>query len=255
MEKERKIALITGGSRGIGKETAKVFSSQGIKVVLVSKSQENLKKTRDEINSPLIEIFPCDVTDIGQVKYTVNKVYENFSKIDILVNSAGISKLTLLDEDNYDNWKAQIDVNLMGTCYFSREVYLKMKQKNSGRIINISSVYGLIGGEGYSAYCASKHAIIGLTKSMALEAAKYNITINAICPGWVETDMFENDMEEMAIAYRIEKEVLIEDEKFAVPLKNFTDPKDIAELAMFLTTDAAKNITGQAVNISGGLAI
>jgi len=130
-----------------------------------------------------------------------------------------------------------------------------MKNNSSGRIINISSVYGLIGGIGYSAYCASKHGVIGLTKALALEMAPYKITVNAICPAWVETDMFENDMNEMSEIYKIEKDILISDEKMAIPLQSFISVEEISDLVIYLSSDSAKNITGQALNISGGLAI
>ncbi len=255
-EKLKKVVVVTGGSRGIGKETGKLFADNGYKVILISKNEKKLLAAKPEF--PLesaVETYVCDVTDIEQVKKTVNEINIKNPQVDVLINNAGISKLTLLEEENYLAWKQQIDVNLSGTYYFSREIFLKMKDFNHGRIINISSVYGLIGGEGYSAYCASKHGVIGLTKSLALEMAKYNITVNAICPGWVETDMFNNDMEEMSKAYLIEKEFLIEDEKMAIPLKNFTSMEDIARLGLYLASDAAKNITGQAINISGGLAI
>jgi 3-hydroxybutyrate dehydrogenase len=253
-ENNEKVVVITGGSRGIGKETGKIFAAGNYKVILISKSEENLLKAKTEFTSE-IQTYICDVSDIEQVKQTVNKISEKYSKIDVLINNAGISKLTLLEEENYTAWKQQIDVNLLGTYYFSREVFLIMKPFMSGRIINISSVYGLIGGEGYSAYCSAKHGVIGLTKSLALEMAKYNITVNAICPGWVETDMFENDMYEISKAYGIDKELLAEEEKMAVPLKNFTSMEDIASLSLYLASESAKNITGQAINISGGLGI
>lgn len=250
-----KFAIVTGGSRGIGKEITKKLLESGYQVTIISKKTENLKKTVDEINNINLDSFTCDVSNIEQVKSTVQNIYNKYQKIDLLVNSAGISKLNLLETEDYQAWKNQIDINLSGTFYFSREAILKMKDNFSGRIINISSVYGLIGGEGYSAYCASKHGVIGLTKALALETAKYNITVNAICPGWVETDMFDNDMNEISLAYNIEKEVIIEDEKMAVPLKSFTEVEDIANLVLYLASDSSKNITGQAINISGGLAV
>ncbi|MBC7475538.1 MAG: SDR family oxidoreductase [Candidatus Sericytochromatia bacterium] len=250
-----KVAIITGGSRGIGKSIGLELFKSCYKVILVAKNLDKLQKIK--IDFPEIEIYQCDVSDILQVKETVNNIYQKFSSIDLLVNNAGISKLTLLENENYDDWHQQININLSGTYYFSREVFLKMilSKNSSGRIINIASVYGLIGGEGYSAYGASKHGVIGLTKSLALEMAKYNITVNAICPGWVETDMFDKDMEELSDAYNIDKNSIIENEKLSVPLKNFTSKEDISQLVVYLASDAAKNITGQAINISGGLAI
>lgn len=252
-----KVCIITGGSRGIGKGIAKIFLEKGYKVAIVSKNSDSLTKAKfyfDELNL-YPSFFECDISNPITVKETVNAIYSTFGQIDILVNSAGISKLTMLEEDCFDEWKKQIDINLSGTFYFSKEVFMNMKNNNSGSIINISSVYGLIGGEGYSAYCASKHGVIGVTKAMALECAKYNINVNAICPGWVETDMFDSDMSELSEKYGIEKEFLVSDELNAIPLKRFSSIEEVSELAYFLSSDKAKNITGQAINISGGLAI
>jgi len=252
-----KTVLITGGSRGIGKSIAEKFAKKNYNVVIVSKSIENLEKTKKEFleKSLNLDVYSCDVTDIKQVKEVVSNVYNKFSSIDILVNSAGVSFINLLEDDDYSKWHKQIDTNLTGTFYFSKEVFKKMKNNSSGRIINISSVYGLIGGIGYSAYCASKHGVIGLTKALALEMAPYKITVNAICPAWVETDMLENDMNEMSEIYKIEKDILISDEKMAIPLQSFISVEEISDLVIYLSSDSAKNITGQALNISGGLAI
>jgi 3-hydroxybutyrate dehydrogenase len=252
-----KVVLITGGSRGIGKATGKSFARNGYKVILIARSSENLKLAKAEFSDENLsaEIYQCDIGAINQVKKTVEDIYTAFGKIDILINNAGLSKLTPIETENYSAWQEQININLNGAYYFSREAFLKMKNNNSGRIINISSVYGLIGGEGYSAYCASKHGLIGLTKALALEMAKYNITVNAICPGWVKTDMFEHDMNELAEFYGLDKEIIIAEEQIAVPLKKFTTVGEIADLALYLASETAGNITGEAINISGGLAI
>lgn len=260
--KTKKTVLISGGSRGIGKACARLFARNDYKVIICSKNQNNLEKARSELNNIFtdISVYRCDVSDSARVRLTVNNIYKEFSGIDVLINSAGISKLNRLeenDEENYQKWHEHLNVNLSGAYYFSREIFLKMKEQNKpGRIINISSVYGLIGGEGYSAYCATKHGLIGMTKSMALEMAPYNITVNAICPGWVEdTDMFEKDMQDLSDTYNIDKDLLIEEEKNAVPLKSFLKSEEIADLALYLASEAAKNISGQAINISGGLAV
>lgn len=252
-----KTVLITGGSRGIGKTVAKKFAQHDFKVFIISKNQQNLLNTQKEFlaESLNVDIAVCDIKKTAEIKNTVKEIFSKTESIDILINCAGISSITPSEEENYEKWFEQIQVNLFGTYVFSRECFLKMKEKNFGRIINLSSIYGLEGGEIYSAYCASKHGVNGLTKSMALEFAKYNITVNAICPGWVETDMFNTDMNELSNYYGIEKEELISSELGGIPSGQFTSADEIADLARFLATDSAKNITGQLLNISGGLAI
>ncbi|MFN8671578.1 MAG: SDR family oxidoreductase [Candidatus Sericytochromatia bacterium] len=258
-----KTVIITGASRGIGKAIAKKFYQNSYNIALVSKNITNLEKAKTDLKSAFtdinsqIELFTCDLKNIAEIKNTVNKVANIFDTIDILINSAGISYLTPSIEQNYEKWMEQIQVNLTGAYIFSNETFLKMKDNSNSnkRIINISSIYGLIGGEGYSAYCASKHGLNGLTKSLALEYASYGITVNSICPAWVKTDMFEHDMEEIANYYNIEKELLIEDEINAVPSKKFTTVEEISDLCFFLASNSASNITGQNINISGGLDI
>jgi NAD(P)-dependent dehydrogenase (short-subunit alcohol dehydrogenase family) len=254
---KKKVVLITGGSRGIGKAAGKAFARNGFQVALVSKNPENLINAQEEFQAEGLEagIFQCDAGEISQVKRTVENIYREYSGIDVLINNAGLSKLTPLEAEDYAAWQEIININLAGAYYFSREVFLKMKQQNSGRIINISSVYGLTGGEGYSAYCASKHGLIGLTRALALEMAKNHITVNAICPGWVETDMFEHDMDELSNFYGLDRDIIIAEEKIAVPLKKFTTVEEVADLALYLASNSAKNITGESINISGGLAI
>lgn len=253
-----KYALVTGASRGIGANITLTLLADNYFVFVISQNINNLEKfteNNQRYKNNFLTIN-TDVSNINQVKKAFEIIKEKTSQLDILVNCAGVSKLNLLDnQSEEDTWHNQININLTGTYYFSKNAYLMMKENNFGRIINISSVYGLIGGEGYSAYCASKHGVIGLTKAMALESAKYNITVNAICPGWVETDMFDNDMQELSDEYGIDKNDLIQDEKISVPTKNFTTVKEISDLVKYLITDSAKNITGQAINISGGLAI
>lgn len=253
----KKTVLITGGSRGIGKAIAKRFCEKNFNVFIISKNEKNLISTQKEflLADLNVNIETCDIKKIEQIKTTVTKIFEKTSSIDILINCAGVSSITPSEEENYEKWFEQVQVNLFGTYIFSRECFLKMKEKNYGRIINLSSIYGLEGGEIYSAYCASKHGVNGLTKSMALEFAKYNITVNAICPAWVDTNMFDNDMKELSEYYGIEKDELISSELVGIPSGKFTSPEEIADLSLFLVTESARNITGQLLNISGGLAI
>jgi len=250
-----KFAIVTGGSRGIGKEITRELLNNSFFVFVISKTSKSTDLFEDEFKECKDNFLTLntDISNLDSVLNCYKVISKKTSKIDVLINNAGVSKLTLIGKDNYDSWNNQINTNLNGTYYMSKEVYPLMKNNNTGRIINISSVYGLIGGEGYSAYCASKHGVIGLTKSMALELATNNITVNAVCPGWVETDMLKNDFEELSQEYSIDKDSLIEDEKISVPTKHFTTVNEISQLVMYLISESAKNITGQAINISGGL--
>lgn len=252
-----KYILVTGASRGIGKDIALSFIKKGYFTFLISRNKNNLNLLENELQDYKNNFLSiaCDVSNLEDVKSVFKSVEEITDKLDILVNSAGISKLTSIEDNNYNDWDSQININLNGTYYFSKEGFRLLKKSESGRIINIASVYGLMGAENCSAYCASKHAVIGLTKAMALDCAKYNITVNAICPGWVETDMFHNDMNELAEKFNIDKDILIEEEKAYVPTKHFTTTSEITDLINYLILDSAKNITGQAINISGGIFI
>ena len=252
-----KFAVVTGGTRGIGKEITKSLIVNNFFVFIISKNSQSIAVFKDEFQN-FKDNFLTIIADVSNLESVINAfklISAKTNQISVLINNAGVSKLTLIDKENYNDWHNQINVNLNGTFYMSKEVYPLMKNNGYGRIINISSIYGLIGGEGYSAYCASKHGVIGLTKAMALECAANNITVNAICPGWVETDMFNQDFNEISEEYGIAKAELVNQEKIFVPTKRFTTVKEISDLVIYLISDSAKNITGQAINISGGLAV
>ncbi|GIW21995.1 MAG: 3-oxoacyl-ACP reductase [Candidatus Sericytochromatia bacterium] len=249
--------IITGGSRGIGKSISEKFLKENYKVIIVFKNRTNLEYISNYFKSKNFypEFFIFDISNLEEVKKNMEVIFYRYSP-SILINNASISHFTPLEDDNYDFWNNIINTNLSGNYFMSKEFLKRLiKSSKSGNLINIGSYYSSYGGIGFSAYSASKHGIIGLTKSFALEVAKYNIRVNAICPAWVETDMFENDIKEICNYYGINKDEFIISEKNSIPLRQFTDKDDIAELCFFLCSDSSKNITGQVFNINGGLGI
>ncbi len=240
-----KIALITGASRGIGRAIALKFAGLGADIAVVyagneEKAQEVVSLARD--CGVRAEAFKCDVSDFAAVKQTVDDIKNKLGPVDILVNNAGITKDGLImnmKEEAFDN---VVDTNLKGAFNMIRHCSPMLIRKKSGRIINISSVAGLIGNPGQANYAASKAGLIGLTKSVARELALRNITCNAIAPGFVQTDMAENIIQDNPLLA-------------SIPLGRVGQPEEIAELAAFLAQDGANYITGEVIRIDGGLAM
>lgn len=243
-----KIVLITGASGGIGTEVTKRFASEGAKIVLVGRTKEKLEKTAKdlELNSDDYLIVHADVTKESDVENYVKKTMEHFGRIDVFVNNAGIeSKYETIMETDSDAMSKVLDVNLKGVYYGLKHVLKVMTNQESGSIINTASVAGLIGFPNMAPYVASKHAVIGLTKTAALEVANYKVRVNAICPAPVDTQMME-DIEEAGGMSR-------EDFSSSIPLGRYAEPKEIASLIAFLASDDASFITGSAYPIDGAM--
>jgi acetoacetyl-CoA reductase len=237
-------ALITGSSRGIGKAIAVEFASLGMSLVLNYFDRENeaIELAQELHNRGLnVLAIKADVSDRTQVKMMVEKSVEKFGKINILVNNAGITLDKTIKNLSYDDWDSVISVNLDGVFNVTKEVLPFMVPLGSGHIINISSVIGQTGAIGQSNYSASKAGIIGFSKSCSLELARYGITVNAICPGYIETDML-----------RAVPEDILEKIKHKIPLRRFGRPEEVAKLIRFLVTEG-DYITGQCININGGV--
>jgi NAD(P)-dependent dehydrogenase (short-subunit alcohol dehydrogenase family) len=252
-----KTVIITGGNRGIGKAISEIFLEKNYNVIIIFKNKNRLNEVQEYFISknynPVFVIF--DISNLNEVKNNLDYIFKNYNP-DILINNAGVSHFTPLEDDNYQAWYEIINTNLSSNYYMTKEFLKRIIQVNKrARVINIGSYYSSYGGSGFSAYAASKHGIVGLTKSFALEVAKYDITINSICPAWVETDMLENDINEISKYYNISKEEFINHEKSSIPLGRFTDKNDIAEFCLFLCSEYSKNITGQVFHINGGLGI
>ena len=241
-----KVALITGSARGIGKAIALELANHGAKIVIndilpkneIDKTLEEIRKSDDQAIG-----IRADITIFKEVESMVKEIINKFGKIDILVNNAGIIRDSLLIRMKEEDWDAVININLKGTFNCSKTVAKHMmRQKSGGKIVNISSVIGLVGNIGQANYAASKAGIIGLTKSIAKELALRNINVNAIAPGFIETDMTK----------RLSEKV-IKDLQQQIPLKRLGTVKDIAKVVYFLVSDNANYITGQVINVDGGM--
>jgi 3-oxoacyl-[acyl-carrier protein] reductase len=241
---ENKVAIITGASRGIGKVIAEETAKAGAKTVCVSRSLSDVEKVAKYINEQGFTAIAmaCDITNGEQYQELVKSVNEKFGSIDILVNNAGVTKDGLIMRMSEDDWDVVIDTNLKGAFNGTKAVTRHMMKQRSGRIINISSVVGLIGNAGQANYAASKAGLIGLTKATAKELASREITVNCIAPGYIETDMTNRLPEKI-------KNALIEQ----IPLGRIGQATDIAASVCFLASEEAGYITGQTFTVDGGM--
>jgi len=239
-----KVAIVTGGGRGIGKEIALTLARKGANVVIADINPQTLAETEQEIAAEGVGVLSLsvDVVDSRQVEQMVNKTLDKFKKIDILINNAGITRDALLIRMKEEDWDKVLAVNLKGTFNCTRFVSRIMIKQRSGKILNIASIIGLIGNPGQANYAASKAGIIGLTKSAAKELAGRGINVNAVAPGFIQTEMTD------VLGEGVKAKMLE-----AIPLKKFGRPCDVANLAAFLVSDKAGYITGQVISIDGGM--
>ncbi|NRD78843.1 3-oxoacyl-[acyl-carrier-protein] reductase [Bacillus sp. BRMEA1] len=240
-----KAALVTGASRGIGREIALELARQGANVAVnFSGSEAKANEVVDEIKALGKEAFAikCDVSNSAEVADMIKTVIDRFGKFDILVNNAGITKDNLLMRMKEEEWDDVISINLKGVFLCTKAVTRQMMKQRHGRIINIASIVGVSGNPGQANYVAAKAGVIGLTKTTARELASRNITVNAIAPGFITTDMTDKLPEE------VKTEMLKQ-----IPLARFGEPKDIAKVTAFLASDDAAYMTGQTLHIDGGM--
>ena len=239
-----KTAIVTGASQGLGKAVALALAANGARVACVARSVDKLNETMQQIQDAggQAEAFACDVTDRESVDGLVDQVVEQWEKLDILVNNAGITRDTLLPRMSDEEWDAVIDTNLRGCFLFSRAASRYMMRARYGRIINMSSVSGLIGNPGQTNYSASKAGMIGLTRSLSRELAGRKITINAVAPGFIESDMTA------ALG-----EMIIGEAKKRIPARRLGTAEDVAAAVLFLAGDAASYITGHVLTVDGGM--
>ncbi len=239
-----KVAIVTGASRGIGEAIARKFCQQGADVMLCSRSAESVATIAESLSAEAgnARSTQADISNKADVEALVDLTVKEFGRVDILVNNAGITRDALFMRMKDEDWDAVLQTNLTGTAYCMRTVIRSMMRQRSGRIINISSVVGVTGNAGQANYAASKAGIIGLTKSVAKEAGSRGITVNAITPGFITTEMTEKIPE-------ANQQKMLE----MIPIGSFGTPEDVAETALFLASDAARYITGQAIQVDGGM--
>ncbi len=247
--------LVTGGGTGIGKAIALRFAAEGAVVAVSGRRPEPLEEVCAEGsgNGGRLHAFPCDVTDRDAVEEMVSEVTEVCGPPRILVNNAGLGGPNACSREGPDRWREILSVNLDGLFHVTRAVLRVMPER--GRILSISSVLGKFGVPGYTAYCASKHGVVGFTRALALEVADRGITVNAVCPGWVETEMAKAGMEDLAKGAGITYEEARASALGQVPLKRILEPAEIAGLVAWIASEEAAGMTGQAVNLSGGSAV
>jgi NAD(P)-dependent dehydrogenase (short-subunit alcohol dehydrogenase family) len=244
--------LVTGGGRGIGRAIALAFAEPGVHVAVAGRTASQLEATAAEIRSRGAEAAPMvmDVTDERSVAGAFDALRAMSDRIDVLVNNAGIGGGEPVHTTDVDTWRRVLDTNVFGTFLVTRQAVPMMGV--GGRVINLSSVLGRFGVPGYTAYCASKHAVIGFTRALALEVVKRGITVNAICPGWVDTEMAASGMQIGASAMGISFEEFRDQAIGAVPINRIIQPEEVAHLVKFLASPQASPITGQTYNICGG---
>lgn len=244
---ENKIVLVTGAGRGIGASIARRFASEGAEVIVnYSGNDEAAQKTVDEITATggQAQKYKCSVNDSESVKVMIDEIIKKFGRIDILVNNAGITKDGLMLRMTDEDFDRVIDVNLKGTFNCTKYVSKYMLKQKLGKIINISSVVGLSGNAGQVNYSASKAGIIGITKSAAKELSSRGITVNAVAPGYVDTDMTK------VLSDNIRNEILKN-----IPLQRMGNVEDISNCVAFLASEDASYITGQVISVDGGMHI
>ena len=245
MRFENQVAIVTGAARGIGRAIALRFANEGARVACVSRTVENVEKITNEINglrADAAKAYAVDVADHAAVQEIGTRILDDFGRADILINNAGVTRDALAMRMSLEDWDAVINTNLRGAFSFTKATIRAMTKQRSGRIINISSVIGLMGNAGQTNYAASKAGLIGFTKSLARELASRNITVNAVAPGFVLTDMTSGLSDEVKNTIHAK-----------IPLGRTGTPEEIASAVAFLASAEAAYITGQVLCVDGGI--
>ncbi|MFC7685192.1 3-hydroxybutyrate dehydrogenase [Ureibacillus sp. GCM10028918] len=250
-----KVVLITGSAQGIGFELAKVFYAQGAKVVLTDINEEKVIEAALSLGEDAVGL-KCDVTLENDIQSVIGAATDKFGRLDILINNAGMQHVAMIDDFPTDRFELIVKIMLTAPFIAIKHALPIMRKQSFGRIINMASINGLIGFAGKAAYNSAKHGVIGLTKVAALETATDGITVNAICPGYVDTPLVRNQLQDLATTRNVPLEKVLEEVIYPlVPQKRLLDVSEIADLALFIASDASKGMTGQAVVLDGGYTI
>ena len=246
-----KVALITGGGRGIGREIALTFARNGARVAVAARTAEQVEQVAKEIGNNAIALV-CDVSDSESVTRMFNDLRERLGDADILVNNAGIAESSTFVNTTDELWHRHISINLSGTFYCTRAALPSMLKKGWGRVINVASIAAKTGAPYVAAYTASKHGVLGLTRTVALEVATKGVTVNAICPGYVDTEMVSRGIEQITSKTGRSAEEALESLKKMSPQNRLVTAEEVAALALLLASDDGRGINGQGINVDGG---
>lgn len=246
-----KTALITGGGRGIGRAIALTFASHGARIAVAARTAAQVEQVATEIGRSAIALV-CDVSDPESITRMFSDLRERLGEADILVNNAGIAESATVVNTTDDLWQRHIAINLSGTFYCTRAALPAMVKSSWGRVINIASIAGKTGAPYIAAYTASKHGVVGLTRSIALEVATKGVTVNAICPGYVDTEMVSRGVERITTRTGRTAEEALDTLKQMNPQNRLVTPEEVAAVALLLASDEGRGINGQAINVDGG---
>ncbi|WP_281658733.1 3-hydroxybutyrate dehydrogenase [Halobacillus sp. Cin3] len=252
---ENKVVFITGAASGIGYEIGTEFAKNGAKVVLSDINEEKVKEAEKQLSSEGYDVtgLVCDVTKEKDIQDAIDATVDKYGRLDVLVNNAGLQHVSSIEEFPTEKFELITKIMLVAPFMATKHVFPIMKKQGFGRILNMASINGLIGFAGKSAYNSAKHGVIGLTKVTALEGAEDGITVNAICPGYVDTPLVRNQLEDLANNRGVSLDKALEEVIYPlVPQKRLLEVQEIADYALFLASDKAKGITGQAAVIDGG---
>ncbi|MEH7344426.1 3-hydroxybutyrate dehydrogenase [Bacillus sp. JJ1532] len=255
---ENKVVFITGAASGIGLDLAQAFAEEGARVVISDLNEEAVKETAGSMKNDGLEVMGigCDVTKEQEIISALNHTINTYGGIDILINNAGLQHISAIEDFPADRFELLLKVMLTGPFIATKHVFPVMKKQGFGRVINMSSINGLVGFAGKAAYNSAKHGVNGLTKVAALEGAEYGITVNAICPGYVDTPLVRNQLTDLAKTRNVELENVLEEVIYPlVPQKRLLHVKEISDYVVFLASEKAKGITGQAIVIDGGYTV
>lgn len=254
---DQQVAIVTGASRGIGRAIAQAYAAEGASLCLVATDTARLREVQDALGLPAQRIMTVglNVTDRDACFAAVAAVQARFGRVDVLVNNAGVYRAKPFLDYAPQDFQDLLDVNLFGVLHFTQACLPGMQARQHGRIINMASTAGKWGSRNQSAYNVSKHAVVGLTRCLALEASPYQVTVNAICPGFIQTDMVEELKAQVAQSAGISGEEMVKAALARVPLGRVLQPNEIADLAVYLGSHESRGMTGQSIHLDGGMVL